>query len=539
MPLIQDASEDHIRGKLVFIVNPVAGNGRGARVWEALEEHLRQSLHASGIAYDVFHTTRPREATQLAAELAIRRPLAIIAVGGDGTVHEIAAGLAEDRLPCPVGYIPAGSGNDFARSHQLPLDPVEALDHLLAKLASATAAAAAFGDSGFRSSDVLSAAAGAFQGGDSRSSDIPSAAAGAFGGGDSRSSDIPSAAAGAFEGGDSRSSDIPSAAAGAFEGGDSRSSDIPSAAAETHHPQHGDRDSRASDVPSATAEAFEGGDSRSSDIPSAAAETHRPQHGDRDSRAIDVLSAAAGAFEGGDSRSSDIPSAAAESHHPQHGDRDSHASDMPSAAAGAFEGGDSRSSDIPSAAAETPASGGTRPIDMLYGHAGWAVSSMGIGMDGLIAKMTNQSRYKRWLNRFRLGFLAYPLTLVRALITYRPTQVTVTIDGEELRFNSVWLIAVTNIDQYGGGMRITPDAIPDDGYADICIVSGISRLGLLLAFPRVYRGTHRNMKAAHFYRCREVKIAASKPLTIHADGEYAGETPITIEVAAGILNIIA
>src|SRR5690606_25725608 len=111
-------------------------------------------------------------------------------------------------------------------------------------------------------------------------------------------------------------------------------------------------------------------------------------------------------------------------------------------------------------------------------------------------------------------------------------------DGQEHRFERVWLIAVTNIDRFGGGMRITPDASPDDGYADICIVSGISRFRFLLAFPKVYKGTHTRLKAVHLYRCQHVRIESDKPLTMQADGEYVGETPTAIELQSTMLNII-
>jgi len=87
-------------------------------------------------------------------------------------------------------------------------------------------------------------------------------------------------------------------------------------------------------------------------------------------------------------------------------------------------------------------------------------------------------------------------------------------------------------------MLIAPHARPDDGYADVFIVGGISRIGLLAAFPRAYRGAHTDLKAVSFLRGRTVRIEADRPPEIRADGEYAGQTPADIELVPGRLRII-
>ena len=53
----------------------------------------------------------------------------------------------------------------------------------------------------------------------------------------------------------------------------------------------------------------------------------------------------------------------------------------------------------------------------------------------------------------------------------------------------------------------------------------VSCPGLLLAFPRVYKGTHTRLKAVSFLRGRSIRIESDKPLMIQADGEYTGQTP--------------
>ncbi|PTX62421.1 YegS/Rv2252/BmrU family lipid kinase [Melghirimyces profundicolus] len=110
----------------VFIVNSVAGNGKGRKVWPVLEKKLKEE----GEPYEVNFTEYPGHATELASRASRREDVrVVVGVGGDGTVHEVAAGLVGTRVP--LGYIPAGSGNDFARAQKIPSDPLAALDRIV------------------------------------------------------------------------------------------------------------------------------------------------------------------------------------------------------------------------------------------------------------------------------------------------------------------------------------------------------------------------------------------------------------------------
>jgi diacylglycerol kinase (ATP) len=97
--------------RLTAILNPQADRGRTA----LLADSLRQSL-AGRVELQLLKTTRRGEAIELAQQAAQAGCDGVVAIGGDGTVHEVANGLlalpTEERPP--LGIIPAGSGNDFA-----------------------------------------------------------------------------------------------------------------------------------------------------------------------------------------------------------------------------------------------------------------------------------------------------------------------------------------------------------------------------------------------------------------------------------------
>ena len=94
--------------KWAFIVNPVAGNGRA----KALIPDIEQKIKEYKIDGEIFLTERPGHASELSASLAEKGTRYIIAVGGDGTINEIARPLINNR-DVTVGIVPAGTGNDF------------------------------------------------------------------------------------------------------------------------------------------------------------------------------------------------------------------------------------------------------------------------------------------------------------------------------------------------------------------------------------------------------------------------------------------
>jgi len=105
----------------LFVVNPTAGGGRAAR----LIDSIRQAVNSHG--GDVVCTQRRGHAEDLARQAASEGFDAVVGVGGDGTLNEIANGLLAADTPVPLGAIPAGTGNDFVRSLGLPSDPLAAL----------------------------------------------------------------------------------------------------------------------------------------------------------------------------------------------------------------------------------------------------------------------------------------------------------------------------------------------------------------------------------------------------------------------------
>lgn len=112
-----------------FIVNPGSCCGRGAKVWEKLKD----ALEKRAVGYEHYLTGQPGDARSIARMLSknCSEPRVIVVVGGNGTLNEALDGLALNDM-VTLGYIPSGTGNDFAKNAKLPLNPLKGLKRILA-----------------------------------------------------------------------------------------------------------------------------------------------------------------------------------------------------------------------------------------------------------------------------------------------------------------------------------------------------------------------------------------------------------------------
>ncbi|HET7274189.1 MAG TPA: diacylglycerol kinase family protein [Longimicrobiaceae bacterium] len=130
MVRIDQLKVPHGIGQALAIVNPAAGRGNAVRFWGRAEKVLRDKIDL-----EVIHTAEPQHANEIARTEASSSGRPVIAVGGDGTINEVASGLLDaagaDNHTLPLGIIPSGSGNDFVKQLDIPVKPEDAARRLL------------------------------------------------------------------------------------------------------------------------------------------------------------------------------------------------------------------------------------------------------------------------------------------------------------------------------------------------------------------------------------------------------------------------
>jgi YegS/Rv2252/BmrU family lipid kinase len=159
------------------------------------------------------------------------------------------------------------------------------------------------------------------------------------------------------------------------------------------------------------------------------------------------------------------------------------------------------------------------------------IADAGIGGD--VVDRVNRGR--RVVN----GEVTFLLASVRTLLTWRNRPMRVVIDGRA-RDLVAQQVVVANCQYFGGGMRVAPWAVPDDGLLDVVIAGDLGAWENVRGLRRIREGTHLdagNPKLSHALAER-VEISSPELTRVDADGEQPGVLPAVIEVQPGALKVV-
>ncbi|HEY6768389.1 MAG TPA: diacylglycerol kinase family protein [Candidatus Sulfotelmatobacter sp.] len=188
--------------------------------------------------------------------------------------------------------------------------------------------------------------------------------------------------------------------------------------------------------------------------------------------------------------------------------------------------------------------GTIRPLESLAQATTYFCSIAGIGLNTEVTRRANA--LPRWLR----GRGGYALSLVPALFRFAPLPIKIFTQNSDpanvLRSNG-WMIrsdqptmlaAFANTSSYGGGMKIAPDAKPDDGLLDACIIARVDPFKLACMFPTVYFGRHLGIREVKYFQAETMRVESEHPLDVYADGEFVCCTPLEISVQRKTLRVI-
>ncbi len=175
-----------------------------------------------------------------------------------------------------------------------------------------------------------------------------------------------------------------------------------------------------------------------------------------------------------------------------------------------------------------------RVIDLGRINGRYFANAVGVGFDAAV----NRESYG--INHQKQGFALYLCALIRMLGKFEPVRMRITLNNDSFEEN-IFLLTVGNGTTVGGGFRLTPDALIDDGLLDVTLVRPLGVPGLLWHLPKVLLGTIRKVKKyASLWRTQKLVIESSGPVPIHVDGEiYDDRTGrFEIEVVPKALTVM-
>jgi diacylglycerol kinase (ATP) len=175
--------------------------------------------------------------------------------------------------------------------------------------------------------------------------------------------------------------------------------------------------------------------------------------------------------------------------------------------------------------------------DNEHSMAEWFAGVLSAGFDAAVNAVANRLTWPR-------GESVYVRALFKELRRYQPYGFEVDIDGVSVWENAACLVAVGNGTFIGGGMKIAPNALIDDGLLDVVIGGPLTKGQLLRVFPRVYKGSHISHPQVSVQRGRQVTIRprpdlGPPPPDAHTDGERVGPLPLICTCVPGALRVLA
>lgn len=183
------------------------------------------------------------------------------------------------------------------------------------------------------------------------------------------------------------------------------------------------------------------------------------------------------------------------------------------------------------AASEALLEGEVHAIDLGLAGGRYFLLMAGIGLDAAVASEVRRREKKRF------GALAYGLRALTFLGRYRGTRVTCSLDGRRVK-GRVLQVIIGNSRLYAGLIRVTHQAVIDDGLLDVCVIKGNQLYSLPLQALAIVLRRHTLLPEIEYYRARKISLYSIRPLAVQVDGEIHGYTPMSFEILPRGLRVL-
>ena len=165
-------------------------------------------------------------------------------------------------------------------------------------------------------------------------------------------------------------------------------------------------------------------------------------------------------------------------------------------------------------------------------HKRYFINIAGLGFEAMVVQKTNRQKDKG-----RSSNTIYLFNLLSSLISYKKTKADIIINGTRTNC-MIFSVNVGNGRFCGGGMRQTPEAVPDDGLLDITVIRDMGKIEIIRNLKILYDGTILSHPRVDGYRSDNLRIESDSLLYAEADGESLGHTPVEFSLLPSAVNVI-
>jgi YegS/Rv2252/BmrU family lipid kinase len=162
------------------------------------------------------------------------------------------------------------------------------------------------------------------------------------------------------------------------------------------------------------------------------------------------------------------------------------------------------------------------------------------GLSAAIIERVKTSNKLDWLPHDILrGKTSFALSTLQEILGLNFETVRVKIDDQEAKPLNTINFCVCNSRFFGGGMKIAPEAVINDGFFDVVNIGDIKTAKILLKGYTLYRGSHLNLPEVKSTRARKIEVSPTndEEIQIEVDGELPGKLPATFEILPKALKV--
>jgi YegS/Rv2252/BmrU family lipid kinase len=187
----------------------------------------------------------------------------------------------------------------------------------------------------------------------------------------------------------------------------------------------------------------------------------------------------------------------------------------------------------PASAAHALLQGREERVDLGYANQRAFLLMAGVGLDGeVVRRARSVERHKQ-----RFGIIPYVAVGLSTVPLYRGADIELRYDGLIRRVQALMLV-VGNSRLYAGHFQLTPQAVINDGWLDLCIVKGKGPLAVVRQSLPLLLSRTITRSDVELLRVRDLTVTSDEPLPYQVDGELAGSTPVHITVRPRALRVI-
>ncbi len=162
-------------------------------------------------------------------------------------------------------------------------------------------------------------------------------------------------------------------------------------------------------------------------------------------------------------------------------------------------------------------------------HQRYFLNVGGTGFDAFVAQ--------RMVNVKKFGRLSYLIGLLQGLFQYQNVPIIVRTETRMIK-EKVFMVAVAVCQYFGSGMKIAPDAVPNDGLFDITLIKDISKMGVAMELKNLFNGKFVTNPKVETFRTTSLNIKSKESIFLQLDGELVGHGPIQFEIVPQSLKIL-